>query len=96
MFDRDEDRGTGRTTRQMQAAPKDAVFVWCFHGSLGYARDLARHLGRADLKIVSPSWLENSQYMGLTFSGIVTDHAMPINGARHRGYRDAITRVRAA
>jgi len=42
-----EDRGTGRTTRQMRDAPQGAVFVWPVWGSMGYASDLARHLGAA-------------------------------------------------
>ena len=68
------DAGTGRTTRQMQDAPQGAVFVWPVWSSIGYARDLARHLGRRDLAIITPSRLRDirpGQY-----SAVIVDHAV--------------------
>jgi hypothetical protein len=50
-------RNTGETTRQMVRAPKGATFVWC-NSHLHYPQHLARYLGRDDLKIVRPEWLE--------------------------------------
>lgn len=67
------DRGSGQTTQQMQAAPPGAVFVWC-NTILHYPRDLARHLGRTDLRIVSPSWVSASQMAGGK-TPIAVDHA---------------------
>lgn len=49
-----DERRAGRTTRQMEAAPEGAVYVWC-EDALTYPRRLAEHLGRTDLVIVSPS-----------------------------------------
>ena len=45
-----KDRGTGRTTEQMEAAPKGAVFVWV-NSYLSYPKHLAVSLGRQDLLI---------------------------------------------
>jgi hypothetical protein len=71
----DQDRGTGRTTRQMQTAPQGAAFVWSC-GMLGYPKALARHLGRADLSILPASDFEGGQQRGRTFSAVVVDHAV--------------------
>jgi len=68
------ERQTGRTTRQIQAAPKRSVFVWC-NGLIDYPRSLARRLGREDLEIVTPAWLEGHAWQGRWLSGVVIDHA---------------------
>ena len=67
-------RGTGRTTKQMQDAPKGAVFVWC-NSNIAWPRDLARKIGREDIEIVRPSWLEGESFMGRRMSGVILDHA---------------------
>lgn len=66
-------RGTGRTSRQMLEAPIGAAFLWV-HDQLHYPRELARHLGRTDLRIVGPSWLQNG-WRGLRLPALVVDHA---------------------
>ncbi len=71
-------RGDGSTTRQMQAAPKDALFVWV-NGHLDYPKMLAKELGREDLKIVAPSFLDYDQWRGIRYSGVVVDHAAHLN-----------------
>lgn len=48
------DEPLGRTTRQMMAAPRDAIFVWPVGRTRDYALDLAKHLGRDDLLITTP------------------------------------------
>lgn len=63
----------GRTSAQMQAAPLNSVFVWC-NGRHGYPRALARHLGRPDIHIVSPSWVGSGRALGCAHT-IVVDHA---------------------
>lgn len=73
MSRKDADRGTGRTTKQMQAAPLNAVFVWC-NQHLDYPKKLARRIGRDDLKIVAPNWLDD-RWMGVEILGLVIDHA---------------------
>lgn len=63
---------TGKTTRQMQNAPKGAVYVWPHARSIGYAQGLRTFLKRPDLRIVSAEWLD-------TYRGgrpvVVIDHA---------------------
>ena len=68
-----EARGSGRTSAQMQGAPLNSVFVWC-NGRHGYPRALARHLGRPDIRIVSPSWVGSDRSLGCAHT-IVVDHA---------------------
>jgi hypothetical protein len=65
-------RQSGKTTRAMLDAPRDAVFVWCNH-HLDYPKRLAHHLGREDLKIVSPEWIIDRQWMGLHLTAIQLD-----------------------
>lgn len=72
------ERGTGRTTSQLKHAPMDAFFVWCSHYT-DYPKMLAEKIGRQDLKIVSPDWLELDHWVGLKISGIVVDHAAKLN-----------------
>jgi len=57
----------------MQAAPRQAIFVWC-NGKHDYPRALARHLGRSDIRIVSPSWVGSGRALGCAHT-IVVDHA---------------------
>ena len=73
MATTDLERGTGRTSRQLQAAPPGAVFVWC-NDRLAYVRDLARARGREDLKIVGLSALDDERLRGGR-GQIVVDHA---------------------
>ena len=65
-------RGAGRTTKQMQAAAKNSVFVW-HHHSTEYPKELAKKIGRTDLKIVSSGWLWYG-WQGKELSGLVIDH----------------------
>jgi hypothetical protein len=69
----DLDRGTGRTSRQLQAAPQGAVFVWC-NDHLGYVRGLVRASGRQDLTIVGLSALDDDRLRGRKYQ-VVVDHA---------------------
>jgi hypothetical protein len=68
-------RGTGRTTRQMQALRKGGYFVW-LHSNIYYPRQLALKLGRGDIKIMSPEWVLNRRWEGLKLPDLVLDHAM--------------------
>ena len=68
-----EIRGSGRTTQQMLSAREGSVFVWVNHDTL-YAKKLAARIGRTDLEIVGPQWLENG-WIGRSLSGLVIDHA---------------------
>ena len=87
------ERQTGATTQQMQEAPPGAVFVWC-NEHLHYPRALAKQLGRADLEIVGPGWLESDRWYGRTLSGLVTDHALAFSARQWQGVNAALLRVR--
>ena len=79
------DRESGRTSQQIQAAPPQAVFVWC-NGYHGYPRALARHLGRSDIRIVSPSWVGSGRSLGCADT-IVVDHAAVLSSRQHEEVR---------
>lgn len=66
------DRGTGITSQQMRDAPTGAIYVWC-NRHTDYARSLARHLSRGDLKIVTPEAADRA-IRGTRFP-VVIDHA---------------------
>lgn len=65
----------GKTSRQMVRAERGAVYVWP-NRNLDYPRNLARHLGRDDLEIVSFSWVERGEWRGREIRKIVVDHAV--------------------
>jgi len=89
---KDSERGTGRTTEQIQRAPRGAVFVWC-NGHLDYPQSLAFKLGRLDLRIVGPEWLEDA-WRGCNLTGLVLDHAADLTRRQVDGWNAALTRVR--
>ena len=66
-------RGTGHTTAQLRAAPENALFVWHVDDTC-YPKELAKKIGRTDLKIVGPSYVNGNNWMGLSLSGVVVDH----------------------
>lgn len=69
----DQNRGTGRTTRQMKSAPEGAHFVWCTNNT-DYPKKLALRHGRPDLKIVGRGYITSNRSMGTRPTGIVVDH----------------------
>ena len=89
-------RGTGRTTRQMLAAPIGALFVSCHVGALDYDRRLARKHGREDLKIVPFSYINGRRYMGLKLYSVVVDHAARLSKEEFRCLEIALTHERRA
>jgi hypothetical protein len=91
MFD--PERGTGRTTRQMLEAPREAVFISCNPRARDHDRHLARKLGREDLKIVERSWLDHGWY-GKILTGIVIDHAAHLTEKEQEHLLNAMTRIR--
>lgn len=72
-------RNTGKTLRQMVAAPKGAYFIWCNDQAVLYAKNLARYLGRDDLIIVGFSYLQDKNFRGRGPMTIVVDHAADIS-----------------
>ena len=77
-----EERGTGRTSRQILEAPKGATFVWCSE-NLDYPKELSKILGRDDLRIVGPSWLDNIKFMGKC--SVTVDHAAELSPRQSHG-----------
>jgi hypothetical protein len=73
-YEPDSFRGTGRTTKQILAAPENAVYVWPVSGSMYYIKYLVLDLGRADLKIVSLEHFCTNYHRGLR-APVVVDHA---------------------
>jgi hypothetical protein len=86
------DRQTGATTGQMEAAPQGAVFVWC-NRHLDYPDALAKKLGRSDLEIVGPSWLDGNAWRGRRLSGLIVDHAAYLSDSQKYGLHMAMARV---
>lgn len=66
-------RGTGATSQQIYSAPHGAIYVWCNRYS-EYVQDLARKLGRTDLRIETPYFFKGDRWMG-TSTPVVVDHA---------------------
>jgi hypothetical protein len=72
-------RATGATSRQMRNAPQWATFV-CPNDAKGYYVALARHVGRADLTVVSLAWLDRP--IRRTGRALVIDHAAKLDERR--------------
>ncbi len=87
-------RGSGKTTRAMLAAPKDAVFIWCNH-HLDYLKRLVKHLGRDDLRIVSPEWIEDERWAGMDLTALVRDPDTELTERQREKLHAASTRVRS-
>lgn len=66
-------RGDGATARQMLGAPRHAFYIWC-NTNLMYPQQLARLLGRTDLWIIAPEYIEK-RLAGRGKIDIVIDHA---------------------
>lgn len=56
----------------MRSAPRNAVFVWC-RNDTRYPEELARYLGRDDLRIVGPGVSDN--FFRALKVPVVIDHA---------------------
>jgi hypothetical protein len=67
-------RGTGRTTRQMQALPIGSIFISCCNQAVYYDVQLTRKLNRRDIVVVPPSWVTGMRWQGRSYSGIALDH----------------------
>lgn len=93
----DKNRGTGRTTRQMQAMPQKGIFISCNHACMYYDIQLTRKLNRTDIRVVGPDWVTGMSWQGHTYSAIVLDHAYPDVNPRNRFFynyfNQALTRV---
>lgn len=89
----DSNRGSGRTTRQMQDAPIGGIFVWV-NSMVSYPKSLARHLGRDDLVIQPLHWLRIENIAGRDGLKIVVDHAARLDDRNYDAL--ACAKVRGA
>ena len=89
---RQSGRQSGRTIQQILEAACEAVFVWC-DTNTKYPRQLAKNLGRDDLKIVAPSWFKQQNLRGVKLKGIVADHALRMESLGWDAFYEACTRV---
>jgi hypothetical protein len=72
----DEERGTGRTTKQLEQAPLGALFIWS-NPHIEYPTRIARSLNRLDITIIGSNILERpEQLSGLMFTALVLDHGL--------------------
>lgn len=90
-----EHRGDGTTTRQLQAAKPKALFIWC-NEKAGYVRRLARELGVKDVYIFPRSALgSNKQHLAeLEISEIILDHALVPDSREYKQILYLQSRVR--
>jgi len=86
------ERGSGRTTKQMEGAPQNSVFVWV-NGHTKYPERLAKKIGRDDLKIVTPYWLESNAWRGCRFTGVAVDHAAHLTNRQRDGLQGLLLYV---
>lgn len=79
-------RGDGTTTKQIQFAPLDAIFIWCDE-RIEYPTRIAIALGRRDLKIMPRSVLQQDclRLRGIYGRRIVVDHATRLTEREHQG-----------
>lgn len=75
----DDQRQSGRTTRQMQEAPARATYVWV-NERLEYPRALAKMLGRDDLRITGPTTVIRALNDSDRRRYVVVDHAAVLDG----------------
>lgn len=87
-------RHEGKTSQQMISAPLDTIFIWC-GSDTSYPLDLARNLGRTDLRVWGRSCLgTGSLDRLLSFSAVVLDHATEDVCPLSRDEKDALEVLR--
>jgi len=74
-----ENRQTGRTTRQIIDAPKNAIYVWPFRSSIIYAKRIAREYGREDLEIIPECLFRPYKIQSRRGVSVVIDHATELS-----------------
>lgn len=87
MMDTDTARQTGRTTALMTGAKPGAAFI-VSSGAYDYARRLAGHIHRTDLKIYRAEVLEDGamRLQALELPGIVVDHDVVLTANQRDGF----------
>lgn len=70
-------RQTGRTTKQLESAPKGSLFICHHQPSVKYTKRLASHIGRQDIDVVPLSQFDFHSihvFYGRKYSGVTIDH----------------------
>lgn len=78
-------RSTGKTTEQLQDAPKGAIFVWC-NDNVMYAQDLRAHLKRNDITIMPLRWLDRCECAGNRV--VIVDHAAKLSERQYQTIKE--------
>lgn len=74
-----EDESVGLSSRQIMDAPLCAVYLVRDFNHVGYAKELARVLGRSDIDVKPLSWLDPVNHrLAVSVTGLVVDHAVPL------------------
>lgn len=73
MHEDHHDRGTGRSTRAIAGAPPNTIYVCPNWRSVDYHKRLVPH--RGDMVFVSPQYIREERFRGLSKLTIVVDHA---------------------
>jgi hypothetical protein len=66
------------------------------NGHLEYPKNLAKSVGREDLEIVSPYWLESDAHRGRRMTGLIIDHAVHLTTRQFDGLELAMRGVVSA
>jgi hypothetical protein len=79
----DQDRGTGRTTKQLKEAPQGAVFLVRSYSMAQYTRRLALYLKRNDISVQPLQWLHSDSWLGRKHYVIVDHDVVPDEKEQH-------------
>lgn len=72
MSGEDEERDTGRTTKQLREAPAGAAYIVAGE-TVDYTRSIALQIGRGDLRFYTSRAIEEQRLIGI--ANVVVDHA---------------------
>lgn len=81
------------TIRIIRALRNGGIFVWG-NKLIAYPKHLAASIGRADVTVVGPEWLEEQRYRGLELSDIAVDHSANLTNGQWNNYLHAKACVR--
>ena len=86
-------RQTGRSTKQIKEAPKDAIFVSPSISTVNFYAKMCQNNNRCDITVVSPSFFRSENIRGsLCEKDIVVDHAVELTFEQYRMYREYLFR----
>jgi hypothetical protein len=90
------ERGSGRTTRQLLAAPHGAHFICPNHNNAQfYTARLADHLGRKDIVLCDPDWITSNRWRGIPLTAVILDHATRLTARQADMLPELYARIRA-